>query len=404
MQHSAPEKLYLMWTRRAGQTPQPVPHLDGPVIWLHADTQNAIAQLDALSGALMLQQAQRGHPVSVLLTHAAGLHPPTEIPGRATMPIAADSAEIMTAIMARLAPVAVLVATRRLPVALISSAATGGAKVMIADMDSPRFAGFWGSVPGLARALLGRVHRVFLSKAAHRAGWAKAGVSTEQMLLSGPLNDAPLALGCNENERDLLAQSFRQRTVWLAIGVPEVEEAMIVAAHRAALRDSHRVALILHPADPMRGPALKAELAPKFNTALRSDDDLITPETQVYIVDTEGERGLWYRLAVACYIGGTLDKGGATVTPMEAAGLGCAVVHGRETGQFGAAFHRLATAKATSRIQRPEALGQAICAALRPDQAAQMAHQGWQVVSEGAETADMIIGALLETLGPAGGN
>lgn len=78
MQHSAPEQLYLMWTRRAGQTsqPAPVPHLDGPVIWLHADTQHAVGQLDALSGAMMLQQAQQGKHVSVLLSHAAGLHPP----------------------------------------------------------------------------------------------------------------------------------------------------------------------------------------------------------------------------------------------------------------------------------------------------------------------------------------
>lgn len=404
MLHSAAERLYLMLHHRAGATAQaaPVPHLDGPVIWLHADTQHAVSQLDALSDTMMHQYAERGEHVSVLLSYSAGLQPPAEIPGRAALPIVADNADIATGIMTQLAPVALLVAAQRLPLALISIAAAGGAKVMIADMGSPRLPGFWGHVPGLCSTVMGRIHRVFLSSASQRTSWAKAGVAQDRMLVSGPLNDAPLALGCNEAERDMLAQSFRQRTVWLAIGVPEVEEAMIVAAHRAALRDSHRVALILHPSDPMRGAALKAELEPKFNTALRSVDDLITPDTQVYVVDTEGERGLWYRLAVACYIGGTLDKTGATVSPMEAAGLGCAIVHGRETGPFEQAFQRLSNAKATSRIQRREALGQAICAALRPDQAAQMAHQGWQVVSEGAETADMMIAALMETLQPAG--
>jgi len=404
MQHSASERLYLLWHHRAGKSPgaAPVPHLDGPVIWLHADNQHAVGQLDALSEAMMHQQAQQGKHVSVLLSYVAGLQPPAEIPGRAALAIAADRVDIITEIMSRLAPVAVLVAVQRLPVAIISIAAAAGAKVLIADMDSPRFPGVWGHIPGLSTNLMGRVHRVFLSTPAQRTSWAKAGVEADKMLLSGPLNDAPMALGCNEAERDALAQSFRQRTVWLAIGVPEIEEATIVAAHRAALRDSHRVALILHPLDPMRGTALKAELTPKFNTALRSVDDQITPDTQVYIVDTEGERGLWYRLAVACYIGGSLDKTGATVTPMEAAGLGCAIVHGRETGQFTDAFQRLTSARATSRIQRAEALGQAICAALRPDQAAQMAHQGWQVVSEGAETADMIIATLLETLDLAG--
>ncbi|MDD7969999.1 3-deoxy-D-manno-octulosonic acid transferase [Roseinatronobacter alkalisoli] len=404
MQHSAAERLYLMWHHRAGKSvgSASVPHLEGPVLWLHADNRRALRQLDTLSQVLMQQHAQRGKHVSVLLSYAVGLKPPVDIPARATLPVVADDAGRMSEIMARLSPVAVLLATRRLPVALISIAGAAGAKVMIAGMDSPRFVGFWGHVPGLASNLMRHVHRVFLAGPAQRTAWANAGVPTDRMVLSGPLNDAPVALGCNETEREALAQNFRQRTVWLAVGVPEIEEAVIVAAHRAALRDSHRVALILHPADPMRGAALKDELTPKFNTALRSVDDPVTPETQVYIVDTEGERGLWYRLSVACYIGGSLDKSGATITPMEAAGLGCAIVHGRETGRFADAFQRLSSAGATSRIQRPEALGQAICAALRPDQAAEMAHQGWQVISEGAETADMIVASLLETIDTTG--
>ena len=42
--------------------------------------------------------------------------------------------------------------------------------------------------------------------------------------------------------------------------------------------------------------------------ARRAADEPITADTQVYVADTLGEMGLFYRLAPFCFLGGTLVK------------------------------------------------------------------------------------------------
>ena len=54
---------------------------------------------------------------------------------------------------------------------------------------------------------------------------------------------------------------------------------------------------------------------------------IISEQTQVYIADTLGELGLFYRLAPFCFVGGTLVPMGGH-NPLEPAVLGCAVLAG----------------------------------------------------------------------------
>jgi 3-deoxy-D-manno-octulosonic-acid transferase len=57
------------------------------------------------------------------------------------------------------------------------------------------------------------------------------------------------------------------------------------------------------------------------------------PETQVWIADTFGEMGLWYRLARAALIGGSFGPVEGH-NPWEAVCLGVPVLHGPNTGNF----------------------------------------------------------------------
>src|SRR5260370_9425762 len=64
-----------------------------------------------------------------------------------------------------------------------------------------------------------------------------------------------------------------------------------------------------------------------LRVARRGRGEPLTRETQIYLADTLGELGLFYRLARIAFIGGSLvAKGGHN--PFEAARLGCAVLHG----------------------------------------------------------------------------
>lgn len=368
-----------------------VKSLGSPLVWLHCDSRVRLDKFIALSDAVL----QADDALGLILSYPPDCDVPAEVPRRVCVPCDPDMPNLVRKVAANARVAAALVATRILPTHMIAQWSRQGTRVFVADTAVPRFGGgFWSGAPGHNKRVLKRLAHVFLASDRAQSSWLAAGLAENQLSVIGNLSQAPLALRCNEAERDALAEAFRHRTIWLAAGVPEAEEDLIIAVQQEALRDSHRLVLILHPADPMRGPDLQARVSQYFTTALRSRDQPITPETQVYIADTEGERGLWFRLAVACYFGGSFTDG-STVSPIEAAGLGCAIVHGPEGGRFGAAFDLLTERRATRRLTRPDALGRVLRAALRPEQAAEMAHRGWQVVSEGAEATETLVSVLL---------
>ncbi len=362
-----------------------------PFVWFHADSQASLAKVVALWDGVLRQMPD----LRLVLSFPATLSAPVLAPDCVLVPLRSGRLSGLARVLTPLRPVVGLFAVRAVPSSFLRIAQDLACPILLAEADYPRLTGFWGRLPGLVRRNLRKLSKVFVPSSDHVRVWTAAGIAPERIMACGVLNDAPRAMTCNDAERDALSDALRQRSVWLAVAVPEDEEAIVIAALRETLRESHRLVLILHPADPARGPSLRAELADRFSTALRSVDDPITTETQVYVVDTEEERGLWYRLAVACYLGGTLSRSGATLSPFEAAGLGCAIVHGREVGRFEDAFARLGDAQATRRILRADALGRTMCAVLRPETAAALANRAWEVVSEGAEASEAITAALL---------
>ena len=383
---------WLLSRSRRATLPPALARLPRPYLWMHSDDPRQAQSLAALSAAAL----HRETGLCVLLSLPKATIPDLpDLPGRVVLPVERDATALVQAMDANgHLPAAVLLTARKLPAGMLTALARKQVPVLAIDADAPDLDSGWRHLPGFSRHVLTRLDHVFLQSTGARAAWLDRGLAPEALSICGKVSAMPAALGCNEAERDALAEAFRLRPVWLAVSLPEREEAMVMAAHREALRESHRLALILHPSDPHRGPALRARFSAQFNTALRSVDDPVTPETQVYIADTEGERGLWYRLAVACYLGGSLTGDGAMTTPLEPAALGCAIVHGRFFGRHPDAFDLLRAARATRMIQSAEALGSAICTALRPEQASDQAHRGWQVISNGHEATETVLSAL----------
>ena len=68
--------------------------------------------------------------------------------------------------------------------------------------------------------------------------------------------------------------------------------------------------------------------------------------TDIYLADTIGEMGLWYRLADVAFLGGSMvPRGGQN--PIEPAKLGVPIVHGGNLGNFRDVYEALIEAKAT---------------------------------------------------------
>jgi 3-deoxy-D-manno-octulosonic-acid transferase len=118
------------------------------------------------------------------------------------------------------------------------------------------------------------------------------------------------------------------RSVFVAASTHEGEEEVVAAAHRVLRHRRPDLLTIIAPRHPVRGAAIREHLVAKgLVVAQRSLDEPIAPETDIYLADTLGELGIFYRVAPIAFIGGTLVPVGGH-NPIEPAQLNAAILHG----------------------------------------------------------------------------
>ena len=142
-----------------------------------------------------------------------------------------------------------------------------------------------------------------------------------------------------------LIETLGRRPCWLAASTHAGEEILAGRVHRA-LNIPHLVTLIV-PRHPERGAAIAEELrALGLNPTRRS---LGEPISEVYIADTLGELGLFYRAAPLVFMGKSLiGQGGQN--PLEPARLGASVLFGRHMGNFADIARRMTGAGAAKEV------------------------------------------------------
>jgi 3-deoxy-D-manno-octulosonic-acid transferase len=291
--------------------------------------------------------------------------------------------------------------------AIIASAAACDTSLCLLDTGSAFAASrqwrFW---PGLTRSTLRRFDTIISGDNATTAALVGAGAAAGKIQTLGVLETQAAALPCSEAERDALAKLLDTRPVWLAAGIVAGELEAVLVAHKHAMRRSHRLLLIIAPADACDAPEFAAVLE-NWNMpfAQRSTEAEPEAETQVYLADTEGELGLWYRLAPMTFVGQTLTySAGAGPSPFDAAALGSVVLHGPALEPYQDAFNRLARAGASRLVTHSGELSQAVETLLAPDKAAEMAHAAWQICSAGAEVMDRVLDIITDALDAKGGD
>ncbi len=370
----------------------------GPLVWLAGVDAARLASITALIRAL---RAARPGLSFLITTPRAGLSEVSGLPPRCRIMVRPiDTPAHVGAFLDHWRPDLVVFLPERLMPAAIAAAARRGVPLALIDarapLGLPRPAR---QLPGLRRAVLRLFDRVLVQDDAAARSLRRSGVPVARLAAVGPLADTPPVLPCNEAERDAMGQTLAARLLWLAVGVPPEEEAAMIAAHRAALGLSHRLLLIWVPADTGSGADLAARLAGEgFDVSLRSREEEPDPEDQIYIADTEGELGLWYRLAPITYLGGSLSGALVPRHPFEPAALGSAVLHGPQGGPYAATLARMDAARAARAVRGPEDLCDAIGDLRAPDRAAQMAHDAWVIASDGAEVAERTARHLIAML------
>lgn len=141
-------------------------------------------------------------------------------------------------------------------------------------------------------------------------------------------------LPCDQEAFDQTFSSIGDRPVWVAASTHPGEEAILLAAHEKIQESFPGCLLILVPRHPERGQGLTTQVQQfGMTVALRSLGDSVTEKVQVYIADTIGELGVWYRITDVVFVGGSLVQHGGQ-NPLEAARLSCVVLTGPHMENF----------------------------------------------------------------------
>ncbi len=221
---------------------------------------------------------------------------------------------------------------------------------------SQRSAVRWRWAPGLARGTLGAFRLVLARSPEDAARLAALGVAGARCW--GDLKEAAPPLPADPAALAALRAAIGARPVFLAASTHPGEEAMAIAAHRAA--GVPRLLTILVPRHPERGAAIAAEAAAAgLAVTRRAAGDLPGPGCEVHVADTLGELGLFYRLAGVALVGGSLvPRGGQN--PLEPARLRCPILVGPHMFNFEAATARLLEAGGARRLADAAMLAPAV--------------------------------------------
>jgi 3-deoxy-D-manno-octulosonic-acid transferase len=187
----------------------------------------------------------------------------------------------------------------------------------------------WQRFPGMIRSLLGCFDLVLAQDAAQAARLNRLGARSAVTV--GDLKSSAAPLPADPVELAALKQAIGDRPIWLAAQTHEGEETVVAEAHGILAARRPDLLTLLAPRHPNRATAIAALLAAQgLTVARRSAGEPIGPATGVYLADTMGEMGLFYRLGGIVLVAGSLLPPGTLGghNPIEPALLGAAILHG----------------------------------------------------------------------------
>jgi 3-deoxy-D-manno-octulosonic-acid transferase len=240
------------------------------------------------------------------------------------------------------------------PNLILSSAARRLPMVLINGRMSHRSFPRWRRVNNTISALLGRFDICMAQSQVDAERFAALGsrnvITTGNLKLDVPAPPADAA------KLERLMSVTRGRPIIVAASTHPGEEDVLVDTHRSLAGIFPSLLSVVVPRHPDRGGTIARTIgATGLRVGLRSHEELPTAATDIYIADTMGELGLFYRLAPIVFMGGSLVPHGGQ-NPIEAVKLGASIVHGPHVFNFADVYEALDGAGGARLADSSEAL------------------------------------------------
>ncbi|MEX2128301.1 MAG: 3-deoxy-D-manno-octulosonic acid transferase [Xanthobacteraceae bacterium] len=329
----------------------------GPLIWVHA------ASVGEFLSVLALLERVRARGIFVLLTSgtvtAAQLAAQRLPEGALHQFVPLDVPGFVTNFFDHWQPdLAIIAESEFWPNLIIEGRRRGIPFVLVNARLSDRSFSRWRLARRTAAALLSRIDLCLAQEAevAERLEHlgARSVVTTGNLKFDLPPPPAePLQLSA-------LERSMRNRPIVLAASTHPGEEAIVIDAHLRIRRIVPSLLTIIVPRHPERGGQV-VELAEQMGAVpvMRSRGHMPDRGTEIYVADTIGELGLFYRLAPIVFVGGSLVRHGGQ-NPIEPAKLDRAILHGPHVGNFAAVYAQLNRNRGAATVTDAESLAKSI--------------------------------------------
>ena len=376
------------WQEKLGHATQPRP--EGQLIWLHAVGLGEVLALRGLIGAISTIDPA----LSFLITSTARSSAQVigaNLPARTRhqyLPL--DAPRYLRRFLDHWQPNLSIWAEQDLWPGAIAACQQRGIPLALvnARMNATAFQRR-NRLHGLARDTLSRF-RLIAAQDGETATHLRA-LGAGDVHISGSLKSAAPALAADTSALEQARNALTGRKLWLAASTHAEDEAIVLATQRALIATDPAWLLILVPRDPARAAQITAQGLP---CALRSSGQTPDATYAVWIGDTYGELGLWYRLAPTALIGGSFGATGGH-NPWEAAALGCAILHGPNTANFSNDYSTLHAANAAREVS-----ASTLQSALTDPTLRDMAHWAQALVTAGQDSLAPLARSLHSLLKP----
>lgn len=188
-------------------------------------------------------------------------------------------------------------------------------------------------------------------------------LGAKNVIACGNIKYSAAPLSHDENTLQSLNAVIGNRPVVAYASTHDNEEEIAADIHDILENTFPNLLTVIIPRHPERGQTILEDLESQHHgTVLRGEKHALPDDkTRIYIANTLGEMGLFYRLADIVYVGRSLSKdGGGGHNPLEPAQLNCAVIHGCYIQNLQDIYHDMQSSNACIQVQNHDELLQKI--------------------------------------------
>ena len=160
----------------------------------------------------------------------------------------------------------------------------------------------------------------------------------------------------NYNFHNKLKKIFKYKRIWCAASTHNSEEKICALAHKKLKSKYKNLLTIIIPRHIQRSNNIINEIKDlNLNVQIRSTDNKISKNTDIYLVDSYGETKSFYKICKTVFLGGSLINHGGQ-NPLEPARFGCKILHGPYVQNFSEVYNFLEKNNLSSKFHNTEQL------------------------------------------------